>query len=146
MITLVAGKHSGKTIEEIWETDPKYLFFLVETIKNKVYPLDAIKAFLEPRREAFEEKEKVLKEKRKELYKPLTDSIKGVMIKRGLNNRGVNFFASMLKHLEAGDLLWENASLILCDSVAKSKGRRNSNVYKEAYERYTAIMRAVREI
>ena len=144
MIILVAGKHAGKTIEEIWEKDPKYLFFLVETVKNKVYPLDAIKEFIAPRRAAFEEKEKVLKEKRKSLYKPLIDGIKGVMIKRGLNNKGVQFFANMLKHLEAGDLLWENAALILCDNVAKSKGRRNSNAYKQAYEKYTAIMEAVR--
>lgn len=144
MIILVAGKHAGKTIEEIWEKDPKYLFFLVETVKNKVYPLDAIKEFIAPRRAAFEEKEKVLKEKRKSLYKPLIDGIKGVMIKRGLNNKGVQFFANMLKHLEAGDLLWENAALILCDNVAKSKGRRNSNAYKQAYEKYTAVMEAVR--
>ena len=144
MIILVAGKHAGKTIEEIWEKDPKYLFFLVEIVKNKVYPIDAIKEFIAPRKAAFEEKEKVLKEKRKSLYKPLIDGIKGVMIKRGLNNKGVQFFANMLKHLEAGDLLWENAALILCDNVAKSKGRRNSNAYKQAYEKYTAIMETVR--
>ena len=143
MIILHAGRYAGKTLEEIWEIDSKYLIFLVENVKSKNYPIEEIKAFLAPRLEQYQAKEAAVREVRKSLYKPICDSIKGVMIKRGLNNKGINFFANMLKSLEEGRIISHNASSILCDSLAKSKGRRNSNIYKENLNRYSSIMEEV---
>lgn len=140
MITLIAGKYTGKTLEEVWDSDPRYLLFLAENVNSSKYPVSQIKEFLAPRLKDFLEKENILKEKRKIIYKPICDTIKGVMIKRGLNNRGVNFFSNMLKRLEEGELVSDNASSILCDSLAKSKGRRNSNIYKETLNRFVSIM------
>jgi hypothetical protein len=143
---LIAGKYTGKTIDEVWESDPNYLIFIVENVKSAKYPIEQIREFISPKIEAHLAIENVKKDKRKELYRPIIDNIKGVMIKRGLNNKGTEFFKNMLKTLEEGNIISERASSILCDNLAKAKGRRNSNIYKQTLDRFNSIMSEAVEI
>lgn len=143
MKTFTSGKYAGKTAEEIWQADPNYLVWFVDNVTTNRIDIAELREWLAPRRQLLNSIVDSGRQQRIDMYTPLIQNIKAVVLKRGINGYGNNWWLVMIGKLEQGDRLAPTLAERIADSAAKAKGRRNSNAYKDAHARYIDIFKAV---
>lgn len=139
------GRYEGKTISEIKEKDPDYLFYLSEHYHPSeerergrwmAFLRDTLSAELAARqkqREAEAEARVVKKAENKVRFAPVA-----IVLQQNSKQEG-DFCSSIARDLESGvaiDELAPRAQHIVADICSRSAGRRNSKAYQEAYDAF----------
>lgn len=143
---LCFGKYTGKTIKQVYdEGNYDYLKYMAEnafTTKNsaKNSCQEAIKVFVTNKEELLKPYREQFRLFLLEHFKPILDCLKYYQIRRGL--KGVmpsSFMQSMQDYIERGVLPPLGARSYVIDTAAKTKGRRNSNAYKQAFNTFEEL-------
>lgn len=150
---LCFGKYNGKTIKQVYDDgDYNYLKYMAENafstnnnIKNNCQ--EAIKVFVTNKEELLKPHRDKFREFLLVNFKPILDCLKYYQIKRGL--KGVSpssFMLNMQDYIERGLLPPVGARSYVIDTAAKTKGRRNSNAYKQAHNTFESLfLKAIEE-
>lgn len=143
---LCFGKFSGKTIKQVYdEGNYDYLKYMAEnafTTNNQYKNLcqEAIKTFVTHKEELLQPYREQYRVFLLDNFKPILDCLKYYQIRRGL--RGApqsSFMQNMRDYIERGVLPPIGARSYIVDTAAKTKGRRNSNAYKQALSSFEEL-------
>lgn len=133
------GKYKGREIQDIYNSDPKYLIWLATEFLNytasKAKEIEHIKSLVANDIKEILVKEVVLKERRKVVYEPIINIFGGSCMKKALK-RGTEisqWCQSIVYSLRDGSKISLRAQEIITDMCGKGSGRRNSNAYKTTY-------------
>ena len=142
------GKHQGKTIQQLCDMgEYEYLRYIstLDMTRTTKKCVDVIRVFVA-------EMEKELLEYRQEFtnyvieqVKPIVSCLKFACIQRGLQGKGQSLFlTSIQEKLEMGVIpRGQHVRELVVDLAAKSKGHRNSNVYKQSLESFQGILQNI---
>ena len=145
-VILTFGKHKGQTLTDVCnQGEYEYLRYIASqahTYKKHTECLKSIVQFVSLKEEEIRPFREIFQKKVIELCKPIVTCLKFLHIQRSFNGKMIsNFLASMQQQLENGVVPRSvNAREIIIDQAAKSKGRRNSKIYKDSYNRFNNIL------
>lgn len=145
---IMFGKYFGKTIKSLCEEGEydylKYVSTLEFSSKKKhVTECQAqIKVFVQCMEETLYPHREQLKTLVIEATKPIRTCLNYYQIKRGLSCKHTSIFIQNIQEsLESGIVPYSTKLReILIDQAAKTKGRRNSNNYKDAFNCFSSIL------
>jgi len=143
--SLIFGKHRNKTIQEICELgEYEYLRYIstLDMSKSNNICVEVVRAFVVDAELKLLNHRKTLQEYISCQFKPVITCLKYASLTRGLHGKCTSEFLEKVRlQLEAGELPRSvNVRNLIIDIAAKTKGRRNSNIYKQSLKEFEEIL------
>jgi len=139
------GKHRGRTIQEICQLgDYEYLRYIstLDMSNSTKACVEKIRAFVARAELDLQEHRHLLQNYISSQFKPVITCLKYASLKRGLRGKHASEFMEKVRtQLELGTLpRSSNVTSLIIDIAAKTKGRRNSTIYKQSIQEFEEIL------